>query len=128
MKYSFDLRYNSNTNLYELINPVEVEIFPDCVITIPAGYSTDWASVPSWLWSVIRPTGKAQNYASLIHDYLYDEGYFLEAYFGKQFARRAADMIFYYFLQKIEPEKSLRNWLMWAGVRLFAQGKFLKLN
>jgi hypothetical protein len=38
---------------------------------VPAGYVTDFASVPTWLWSFFRPTGK-HDAADLEHDYLYD--------------------------------------------------------
>lgn len=38
---------------------------------IEAGFVTDWASVPQWLWSIFHPTGKHDE-ADLEHDFLYD--------------------------------------------------------
>jgi hypothetical protein len=40
-------------------------------IMIPAGYQTDFASVPRWLWAFIPPVGR-YNAPALVHDYLYD--------------------------------------------------------
>ena len=39
-------------------------------IDVPAGFVTDFASVPKWGWSVIPPIGKHSK-ASIIHDYIY---------------------------------------------------------
>jgi hypothetical protein len=38
---------------------------------IKAGFITDWASVPQWLWSVFHPMGE-HDAADLEHDFLYD--------------------------------------------------------
>lgn len=43
----------------------------DQKIIIPAGYITDFATVPRLLWSIIPPIGR-HNRAALLHDYLYD--------------------------------------------------------
>lgn len=42
----------------------------DDAITVPAGFVTDFASIPRWLWSIFPPAG-AWAKASVIHDYLY---------------------------------------------------------
>jgi hypothetical protein len=40
------------------------------VITIPAGFVTDFASIPRFLWSIYPPTGRYQE-AAVVHDWLY---------------------------------------------------------
>ena len=54
-------------------------------ITVPAGFITDFASVPWPFWSFIRPWGKWGK-AAVLHDYLYQER--TGAY------RSTADMVF----------------------------------
>lgn len=39
-------------------------------VTIPAGFVTDFASVPRIFWSALRPDGQYA-YAAVVHDYLY---------------------------------------------------------
>jgi hypothetical protein len=44
------------------------------IITVPAGFVTDFASVPRVFWSVLPPTGTYQ-LAAVVHDFLYwDQG------------------------------------------------------
>lgn len=40
-------------------------------VIIPAGFSTDFASIPRGLWNIIRPTDKCIAYAGVVHDVLY---------------------------------------------------------
>ena len=40
------------------------------VVEIPAGFVTDFASIPRALWPVLPPTGKYGK-AAVVHDYLY---------------------------------------------------------
>lgn len=42
-------------------------------IDVPAGFITDFASVPRGLWNLFPPTGKFGK-AAVIHDYLYQNG------------------------------------------------------
>jgi len=42
----------------------------DDIITVPAGFVTDFASIPRAFWCVLWPTGKYAK-AAVIHDYLY---------------------------------------------------------
>jgi hypothetical protein len=39
-------------------------------VEVPAGFVTDFASVPRFFWSVLRPDGE-YTYPAIIHDYLY---------------------------------------------------------
>ncbi len=55
---------------WRLVKDVEVQLSNGDVIIIPAGYCYDMASVPKWLWSIVRPFNDGL-LATLIHDYLY---------------------------------------------------------
>lgn len=39
-------------------------------IVVPAGFTTDFASIPRFLWSVLPPAG-AYGKAAVVHDFLY---------------------------------------------------------
>ena len=50
---------------------------------VPAGYITDLASVPVWLWWLIPPHGELMT-AAILHDWLYSHG-------GKDMLKSVAD-------------------------------------
>lgn len=54
------------------------------VITVPKGFTTDFASVPRIFWTLIPPDGKYSQ-AAVLHDYLYVQ---------KITTRKKADKIF----------------------------------
>lgn len=54
---------------YRLIDAFSYDSSLD-TITVPAGFETDFASVPKGLWWLLPPTGKYGK-AAVIHDYLY---------------------------------------------------------
>jgi Protein of unknown function (DUF1353) len=43
---------------------------PSLIVTVPKGFVTDLASVPSVFWSLLPPTAR-YSYPAIIHDYLY---------------------------------------------------------
>ena len=53
-------------------------------VLVPAGFITDFASIPRIFWSALRPDGEYA-YAAIIHDYLYWE---------QRVSRETADNIF----------------------------------
>lgn len=57
-------------NLFALVDPVRVRIGP-MTIVVPAGYITDFASLPSVLHWWIRPTDKRAVRAAVVHDWIY---------------------------------------------------------
>ncbi len=78
-------------------------------ITVPAGFITDFASVPWPFWSFIRPWGKWGK-AAVLHDYLYQER--TGAY------RSTADKVFLNAM-KLLGVTPWRRTLMYWGVRAF---------
>ena len=74
---------------------------------IPAGFQTDFASVPRPLWVLFPPYGKYTK-AAVVHDWLYVE---------RPVSRKDADGIF----RRIMRELGVpwwRRYLMWAAVRI----------
>lgn len=63
--------YSYKSKKYWKINkPIDVMLSNNNVITIPEGFYYDMATIPKWLWSIVRPYNDAL-FATLIHDYLY---------------------------------------------------------
>ena len=58
---------------WKLVQPFRYwiqELHKGPVITVPAGFVTDFASIPQMFWSVLPPWGKYGK-AAVVHDYLY---------------------------------------------------------
>jgi hypothetical protein len=102
---------------WELYEPFETTLSDGSVILVPAGYVTDFASVPMLLWSFFPPIGK-YNRAALVHDYLYDLQY-KQKELGEQAARKFADEQFLYLANEINPQASIRHYIMYWMVRVF---------
>lgn len=60
--------------LWRLLETVEVTLSNGYHLVIPAGYTTDFASVPGLLQGIAHQQGR-HNLAVLIHDWLYDSRY-----------------------------------------------------
>ena len=58
-------------------------------VRVPAGFVTDFASIPRVFWSLLPPDG-AYTYPAIIHDYLYWE---------QPSSRREADLVFRYAME-----------------------------
>ena len=91
----------------------------ECVITVPVGYVTNFASLESLhnivlfpLYALLSGYG---NYASTIHDYLYSEGFY---------SRKDCDDIFYDAL-RAEGLSRWRAYLFWLGVRLGGKSHYV---
>jgi hypothetical protein len=78
------------------------------VITVPAGFETDLASVPR-LPLVYMATGGTANAAAVIHDYLYT---------SHTVPRDVADAVLRE-ASAVTGVPGWRRWSMWAAVRLF---------
>jgi hypothetical protein len=85
-------------------------------VTVPAGFVTDYASVPRPLWLIFPPQGEWL-WASVVHDYLY---------WDQTCTREQADNIFRMAMR----EEGVANWAanaLYAAVRLFG-GKARNAN
>lgn len=73
---------------------------------VPAGFITDFASVPRILWWIFPPYGEFTK-AAVLHDYLYETG---------QVPRWDADGLFRRVMRELRTRPT-RRWFMWGGVR-----------
>lgn len=102
----------------ELTENLSYYVDDNYVIVIPKGFKTDFASIPRIFWNIIAPIGK-WTLSSVLHDYLYSEGYRLGI------SRKQADKIFYQAMRKSFVAPITAN-IMWACVRLFARKHYNK--
>ena len=77
-------------------------------ITVPAGFITDFASIPWVFWSWLPAWGKYGK-AAVIHDYLYQ---------NHLLSRRMADLIFYEAML-VGKTKKWKAKLMYLAVRIW---------
>lgn len=96
----------------EVISPLEYTTGDGTKYTVPVGFKTNFASIPRIFWGIIAPTGKHTN-ASILHDYLYENGYKLGV------SRKRADKIFYDAMIDSSVANLTAN-IMWFCVRAFA--------
>jgi len=97
---------------FELITPFDYHVGEEGsgdVITVPAGYRTDFASVPRIFWRIIPPVGRYGK-AAVVHDWLYDT---------ESRPRKEADKIFLEAMEVLEVPKWKRK-AMYYAVRWFA--------
>ena len=92
------------------------------VITVAEGSTTDFASIPRILWSLLSPYG-LYGKAAVIHDYLYrlggvvnvaEDGMPLRM---RKFSRSECDQIFYEAMECLGVGWFTRH-IMWIGVRV----------
>ena len=87
---------------------------------IPAGFITDGASVPRFLWWLFKPTGILL-LPAIVHDYGYENRHLIEKQTGckvfKNYTRRGWDQVFYHLVTKIAGSPMIAL-LPYLGVRL----------
>ena len=88
------------------------------IITVPAGYITDFASVPRTFWSIISPIDRHAK-AAVIHDYLYD--------YPENYSRKEIDEIFLEALNVLDI-KIWKTHCLYYGVRLFSWYRWNQLR
>lgn len=91
-----------------LTDPFIVRMNDGRTYSVPAGFETDFASVPRMFWRVLPPWGKYSP-AAVLHDYLY----------GKRIGTRdIADKIFLEVMEMLNVPAWKRYPMYW-GVRAF---------
>jgi hypothetical protein len=84
--------------------------------TVPAGFLTDFASVPKMFWNIIPPTGKHTK-AAVLHDWFYRE--------PTGVSQKDGDGIFRRIMREEGVGKSKR-YVMWSMVRMFGWRSYQK--
>lgn len=97
--------------LAPLIYETESDVFGQDASTqlcVPAGFITDFASIPRVFWRILPPTGK-YNKAAVVHDYLYST---------QMVTQKLADLIFYEAMGVLDVPKWKRA-TMYRALRMF---------
>jgi hypothetical protein len=81
-------------------------------IVVPAGTTTDFASVPRVLWNIIPPVG-AYDPAAVVHDYAYQTGRLPGL---GRLSRAEADDLLLEGMQLLHV-RGLQRWAIYRGVR-----------
>ncbi|HAK7810146.1 TPA: DUF1353 domain-containing protein [Salmonella enterica] len=103
--------------LWRIHEPFEFYLSDDNsdVISVPAGFITDLASVPRIFWTFMPPDGKYAK-AAIIHDYLYDNALR---------TKKEADRIFLDGMTVLGVPEWKRI-VMYLAVRIFGRGNYSK--
>lgn len=93
-------------------------------IAVPAGFTTDFASVPRFLWSIFPPWDPEYGKAAIIHDWLLTKGCIFYPSAGRISTRRPdraeADRIFLEAMRVLGCHR-WKRYTMYAGVRLYSK-------
>lgn len=93
------------------------------LVRVPKGYTTDFATVPRFLWNIVPPWG-TYGKACVVHDYLLDNGHqIIKAdKVGERLStvtRKKVDKIFLEAMEVLEVNYVLR-YAMYAAVRVYS--------
>lgn len=115
-------------NLWELLEEFDYELGAKGSgkrVSCPAGFRTDFASIPRILWAILPPWGKYGK-AAVIHDFLCTYRYYLDENGNKVSVTRAeCDVIFLEAMEVLSVPPFKRK-LMYAAVRTYAIVKGIK--
>jgi hypothetical protein len=92
--------------VWRLVEPMRVRVGGQNV-TVPAGFHTDFSSIPRVFRSVVPVLGR-QNRASVLHDWLYVE---------RWPDRKTADLWFLWAMKACDVP-AVKRWAMYAAVRV----------
>lgn len=81
---------------------------------VPAGYVTDWASIPEWIEWLYPRDSMPFRPAALLHDYLY-------SHLWPLYSKRFADQVFRELLRQAGVPV-WRRWAFWCAVRAGGRG------
>lgn len=83
------------------------------LVSVPARFITDFASVPRWLPVTWYLAGNTAHRPAVIHDWLY------QRHVVEGIERGTADAVLYEAMgaDEIEPIPAWQQWIIWSGVR-----------
>lgn len=85
------------------------------LIEAPAGFLTDYASIPRLLWAIIPPRGR-YNRPAIIHDFLYRYAP-TDPVTGVACTQARADAILREACENCD-DRPTQRWAIWSGLRL----------
>lgn len=101
-----------DTRKYELVQPFSYTSH-NINVYIPAGFITDFASVPRLFWALMPPNGRYTK-AAIIHDYMYHNG---------MATKKDADLVFKSAMKQLGVPKWKAE-IMYFAVRIFGRGNY----
>ena len=108
-------RQQDGRELFRLDEPLDYELGhagSGYVITVPAGFYTDFASVPRFFWRLLPPWGE-HGRAAVLHDWLYQP--------ESGFTKVVSDAIFYEAM-RVSGVSWWKRCVMLAAVVVFGRG------
>ncbi len=97
---------------------IEVTLSDGSILIIPKGMQTDLSSIPSWLWSILKPMDKAL-IGDIIHDALWVQQASETKKFGGAYqARKFADNERLKWRKALAPKKKIKNYITHYTIRL----------
>lgn len=101
------VRPSGNNRAFVLLEPLIYKIGTSNIqLVVPAGFVTDYASIPSKLWSLYSPHDQYSR-AAIVHDYLY---------WARLCTREQSDNLFMIAMKESEVPTATRN-VVYLGVR-----------
>lgn len=119
-------RDSSGRNVWQLDEPYSYHLGTGCRVTVPAGFKTNFGTVPRHFWRLISPEEMRE--AALIHDYLSNEHQGCQPFEMPKsgYSRWIADAVLYEVMTELNIAGPVRRWLVFAAVRVWARWKGLK--
>jgi len=92
--------------------------------TVPAGFVTDFASIPRFFWRILPPWSEHMR-AAVLHDWFYSVAYatYSRGRGHEPVIRRDADGLFRRAMRE-SGVGGCRRWVMWLAVRVFGRSRF----
>lgn len=102
---------NNNGDIIRLLEDLEIW-GQEWLLVVPAGFESDGASVPRFLWSIVSPVIDHRTIrAALAHDYIYREH-------PVGWSRKLADELFYRLCRE-DGLSMIKSTLAYHGIRIF---------
>lgn len=102
-------RLYRNRAVFELTQEFRCMVYPGFMVTVPAGFKTDFASIHPVFWWLVRPTGK-HRWGAVVHDWLVNR--------RAQCPRVIADAVYYCAMEHLGVSW-WRRLIIWWGLRAF---------
>lgn len=121
-----DARDRQGRNIWRLDEDYACKIGTGCTVIVPAGFLTNFGTVPRFFWRLISPQEMRE--ASLVHDYLCNEVPLDQVHELPKsgYSRWIADAVLYQAMTDMQIAGPIRRFLVFAAVRLFAIVKGVK--
>lgn len=119
-------RDDAGRNIWRLEEPYTYLLGTGCEVTVPAGFKTNFGTVPRVFWRLVAPEEMRE--AALIHDYLSNEHQGCKPFEVPKsgYSRWIADAVLYEVMSDMDIAGPIRRWLVFRAVRSWAIWKGLK--